>query len=853
MSQIVDVSPLAVTNNRDINRSVIGRMLSVACSSDGQTLYAGSYSNLWTSHDSGQTWDQLVWPQPDPAQFDVPGSFGGWCVVDIALSPVDPQTVLVITRIDRTRLQNRPDNGIWRSTDGGNNWTLVHQFPADPNVVGNLPAAGQLVWAPGSENLVYAAGGTALTISQDGGAHFQDVAEVGRINHVAVAASVPSAPAPPVVYALGDGVMFVAISGGPWVQDSGSIQPNWGGAVGIGANSQGPAVLVVSPRSPLEVFLVANANGGQTVGPQATAGPSVSAYQNQQHFAYVDFTGTISDSWWDGDHNQWKRQQINGASGLTEGPAAIGALSVSAYQKQQHFAYVSEGGVVWDSWWDGDHNNQWKKQQINLSAMQLDPEAPVRTDGPAAKGGLSVSAYNNQQHFAYVDDGGIVWDSWWDGDHNQWNLQQINGGPMIWRGDYTQFFSTHKSIWEPVILPDLSGQDSGNVFIATTQTGRGDLLFYGAQRLHGDGASAAAYVGPLYPAAASDWHSLDPVHVDLHGLLLSPDFAGTIQNGNYAPEAGRIWLLSDGGIYWSTNGGKQFNPSRNARTLASVSVAGVATQDLGPALSLNTGDNDGFYSNDGGQNWSYQDYGGGDNDGAFADPFRPHAMLICTPRWDTGANLGPRSKGQTVAVYQTDPGKLPDVRGGTHDRRVVTGPPVGSSDIAWNAQNPQPQSYISRGTLPVVLGLPEEEAPPQGDYIFILDPSGDQPQVVRTQNILDIADRSEWLSTATGPGQGANVYLQGPPLPVANRRGATVRRGFLTAPSLPVPARSHYRTASFKAKRHWDSISGARTAASFLSRNSPSEMGTATLSIRVNSRNPTAKMPAATRSSVTVG
>ena len=45
----------------------------------------------------------------------------------------------------------------------------------------------------------------------------------------------------------------------------------------------------------------------------------------------------------------------------------------------------------------------------------------------------------------------------------------------------------------------------------------------------------------------------------------------------------------------------------------------------------------------------------------------------------------------------------------------------------------------------------------------------------------------------------------------------------------------------------------ARTVASFLSRNSPSEIGTATLSIKVNSRNPNAKMPAATRSSVTVG
>ena len=35
--------------------------------------------------------------------------------------------------------------------------------------------------------------------------------------------------------------------------------------------------------------------------------------------------------------------------------------------------------------------------------------------------------------------------------------------------------------------------------------------------------------------------------------------------------------------------------------------------------------------------------------------------------------------------------------------------------------------------------------------------------------------------------------------------------------------------------------------------NSPSEIGTATLSIKVNTRNPRAKMPAATRNSLSVG
>ena len=92
-------------------------------------------------------------------------------------------------------------------------------------------------------------------------------------------------------------------------------------------------------------------------------------------------------------------------------------------------------------------------------------------------------------------------------------------------------------------------------------------------------------------------------------------------------------------IYRSTNGGWNFSPADNVTTLSCMSVAGVAIAGAGVALSLNTGDNDGFYSMNGGQNWSYQQYGGGDNDCAFADPLRPDAIMVFTPRWDTAGNL----------------------------------------------------------------------------------------------------------------------------------------------------------------------------------------------------------------------
>ncbi len=339
-----------------------------------------------------------------------------------------------------------------------------------------------------------------------------------------------------------------------------------------------------------------------------------------------------------------------------------------------------------------------------------------------------------------------------------------SNSPAIWRADYTPFvFGTPQATWEQIVLPELGGQDSGNVFLGATRKGGGDLLFYGSQRSRG-------YIGPLEPASASDWLALDAnIHVDLHGVLLSPDFTAVMRNGAYQSVTGTIWLLTDGGISRSTDGGRTFHTTNNARTLSCVNVAGVANPGQGPAFSLNAGDNSGFYSMDGGQHWSYQQYGGGDNDCSFADPLRAHAMLIFTPRWGTDGQLADHTRdGQTVAVYQTDPGKLPDGRAGTQDRRVVTGPPLLPSDAPWHDLWNADSSYGSRGSRPIVRGLPGEPAPDQGDYVFILFFAGGMSQVVRTQNILDIASRDEWATTATGPGQGANVYLQGPALPYPN-------------------------------------------------------------------------------------
>jgi hypothetical protein len=61
----------------------------------------------------------------------------------------------------------------------------------------------------------------------------------------------------------------------------------------------------------------------------------------------------------------------------------------------------------------------WNLQQINNATGQ--PTVPgeyVACPQATAEynGGLAVSAFGDQQHFAYVDDNANIQDCWWDGD-----------------------------------------------------------------------------------------------------------------------------------------------------------------------------------------------------------------------------------------------------------------------------------------------------------------------------------------------------------------------------------------------------------------------------------------------------
>ena len=964
MPQIIDVGPVASPDFNDPNHSPIGRMLSIACSPDGEVLFAGSYSNLWASYDKGKTWNQVAWPQPEPPNLDVPGSIGGWCAVDIAIASgwrVDrhPRCLATLTRSGHADLVGFGDCGVWAALGNGdgtfqpprvvinnfgyqaggwqvdkhprfvvdlNNddfadivgfgdagvWTAIgngdgtfqeprlvlenYGYAQDWRVDKHPRFLAHLTNSKCADIVGFGEGGVWVALGNGDGTFsepltnpvlFQFSVDQGWEveKHPRLLGMLTSSGFDDIVGFGNEGV-FVALSNGdgtfqvphakPVLNDFGYNQ-GWRVDKHLRylANTTGSGYMDIVGFGDPGVFtaLTTGDGGFMKVAPEPVLdnfGYDQSWRVDEHPRFLADLNGDgIDDIVGFGDAGVWT------ALGIGNGKFAQAKYVLANFGMQQgwrvdkHPRFVADlkGGTgrsavigcgdagVWTGTGDG-HGGfptanfvlaNFGYMNTVLALLVNDRIANKRgiwrsTDGGAnwskvysypkgeAVGELAWAFGSDHLVYAAVGsalaisknagttfetvfpwgrgeplavnhvavwqktpadpwpeviyalgygtmflslDGGTTWvrdptpgipteigasvSSGGNGNaahvmvispRNPFEVYIAHNGTSgtnpatLYHGNYSGFF-LGTSVWDQPVLPNLGGQDSGNVFLATTQPRCGDLLFYGAQR-------SVAYVGPLDPSAPTDGQSLGGVHVDLHGVLLSPDFRASLNDGVYTPKSGTVWLLSDGGIYWSTDGGQTFVPAQFARTLSCVNVAGVSYPGLGPALSLNTGDNDGFYSMDGGQTWQYQEYGGGDNDCSFADPLRPYSMMVWTPRW-----------GHTVSVYETVPGSLPDART-KQQRRATTGPPIiPDSGDAWNADS----YYGNRGSRSIVLGLPNENAPAQGDYVFILFHAGAQRVVVRTQNIFDIASPSEWITTATGPGQGKNVYLQGPPLP----------------------------------------------------------------------------------------
>lgn len=330
---------------------------------------------------------------------------------------------------------------------------------------------------------------------------------------------------------------------------------------------------------------------------------------------------------------------------------------------------------------------------------------------------------------------------------NAFSLYFARNAGELWRGQ-APTMGNGPMTWTQ--MPAVKGDYAG-----TTASGTDYVIVHqapdrGKQIIYSDRRSVHVAIGD--PSSTADWKRIDssPVHVDPHGAAVAANFslAGS------GAASGRIVMINDGGAVCSTDGAASWDFGSGLATLGLVNVAVLPRTGVAPSIVIQMGDNNGFFSADGGVTWETQDYRGGDNDCSFADPLQPHRLVV----------FAPRHGGRSVFLYTTDEGSAADGSWGTGQRHVVPPPPPppGADKGKWNTVS----SHYNLGYRPLVL-TPAGEAPlPGGDFITIITADDDSSsQLVRSTRLHDVTASSHWITSVTSDGPGVKVFRQGPSLP----------------------------------------------------------------------------------------
>ncbi len=349
-----------------------------------------------------------------------------------------------------------------------------------------------------------------------------------------------------------------------------------------------------------------------------------------------------------------------------------------------------------------------------------------------------------------------------DGTPVNTDCRRLAGEGSLWYGDFSQFGTTKAAQWTQLPGPPIynGGGDtpSGNMYVITKRTNSGFLVFFSDM--------SHVHVSQGTPAAQS-WHRLGGedisqarkdgknrniklVHADPHGLIFTPDFEITLKPASgvsspYNPNselnqyvAGTIWMANDGGIHRSIDGGNNWKPVDGLETLDPVNIAGLFGVGNTPALYFGCGDNDDFYTPDGGQHWFDPASTCGDCDCWFSDIADATRVLQFEPRFFVGNVRTPKVN----IISAADSSHYPDPTNLSHTRHIpatLRVRPPGNIAAEYTQSG-----FVLRGYRPIIHTLATEAALPDGDYVFIHSSDGVSRKVLRTTSISSITTVGDW-------------------------------------------------------------------------------------------------------------
>ena len=328
----------------------------------------------------------------------------------------------------------------------------------------------------------------------------------------------------------------------------------------------------------------------------------------------------------------------------------------------------------------------------------------------------------------------------------------------IWRGDFSNFNANGSAVWTklPTVPTGYGGTTaSGGNYVQAHVAPNGQFYLIASDR-------RTVHLSVGEPSSTNSWKRIDGgnAHVDPHGIALTANF----QYFDSAPKPnnfGRIYMVNDGGVVISSDGGKNWIRGKGLSTLGIVNVAILPNSSGAPGICIGMGDNSGFFTGNGGKTWRTQEYRGGDNDCTFSDPRQPSRLIVFAPRSGPGIFTGKANKRRDVSLYVNN-GGIPNGAVGTGHKKTILGPPAlpGKDSATWNTVS----SFFTWGYRPLILTLDSESPRPDGDFITIRQ-TPDFAKLLRTTSMSQISSHQDWVTNATTEGAGTKVFQQGPNLP----------------------------------------------------------------------------------------
>jgi photosystem II stability/assembly factor-like uncharacterized protein len=334
----------------------------------------------------------------------------------------------------------------------------------------------------------------------------------------------------------------------------------------------------------------------------------------------------------------------------------------------------------------------------------------------------------------------------------------------MWIGDFSNFETTGFAHWEMVPGPPVywgGSTPSGTSWVIAQPTASGYLLFFGDE--------SHVHVSAGQPIDTWSWHRVDGrdasaakrqgdlsnklfVHADPHALVVTSDFDLTLRVPTDVPApynrdseldqhlGGTIWMANDGGVVWSDDGAQSWHAANGLQTVDPINLAGLPRTNGPPNLYIGTGDNDSFFSGDGGQTWKNGGFSLGDADGWFADAAKADWVVQFTPR------------ASGIGLWT---GNFADASDSGNAHALATPNQMDATNYAHNVGS----RFIGRGYRPLILTLASEAAEPNGDFVLIGVRNGERA-LLRTRRLKDMVTPADWDDSS-------KAEQIGPPLPQA--------------------------------------------------------------------------------------